>query len=534
MLQRFKKYSLEKQVFLSFSLATTLILVVTLCLILVLEINRQQEDLDNIISSNASYIASLDEVVTMLERGYPNSLVTARLDKLHQNFSTVDIIAIYNCDGSRFYHTDRSKTGETFVAGEESAILEGAPPYITTGYGTHGTQHKAFHAVKNDDGAIVGFVTVAVFSSAIHQENLSLVLLFLAVLCFALFLAFALSHGIVALLKRSLRGYHPNELLNLYLQQGSVLNAIKDGVIATDLSGQVIFANDAACTLFSAKEAELQGKSFPHIFQESNCIRVAQTGDPVHNRSSIIRDHQVLISELPIQQGTGIQGVLNIFHDKTEMRKLSDELSGTRYMLDTLRFFNHEFMNKLHIILGYLQTGQSQQAMQFIMNTSLVSGQSIRETADCIRVSRLCALIIGKMMHASESGIRLSVSHDSYCREEDLLLPADDYATIIGNLLENSIEELSRTLSGVKEIKLSIYCRPDCNIIVCEDTGNGISPEIAARVWEKGTSSKGEGRGYGLYLVRQLVETHGGTIDLETEPGEGTSFTLTFTQKGGM
>ena len=163
MLQRFKKYSLEKQVFLSFSLATTLILVVTLCLILVLEINRQQEDLDNIISSNASYIASLDEVVTMLERGYPNSLVTARLDKLHQNFSTVDIIAIYNCDGSRFYHTDRSKTGETFVAGEESAILEGAPPYITTGYGTHGTQHKAFHAVKNDDGAIVGFVTVAVF-----------------------------------------------------------------------------------------------------------------------------------------------------------------------------------------------------------------------------------------------------------------------------------------------------------------------------------------------------------------------------------
>ena len=52
--------------------------------------------------------------------------------------------------------------------------------------------------------------------------------------------------------------------------------------------------------------------------------------------------------------------------------------------------------------------------------------------------------------------------------------------------------------------------------------------------WEKGVSSKGEGRGYGLYLVRQLVEDHDGTIDLETEPGEGTSFTLTFTQKGGM
>jgi sensor histidine kinase regulating citrate/malate metabolism len=245
----------------------------------------------------------------------------------------------------------------------------------------------------------------------------------------------------------------------------------------------------------------------------------------------MIRDHQVLTSEIPIQSDNGIQGVLNIFHDKTEMRKLSDQLSGAHYMLDTLRFFNHEFMNKLHIILGYLHTGQTQQAMQFIMNTSLVSGQSIRETADCVRVSRLCALIIGKMMHASESGILLSVSHDSYCREEDLLLPVEDCATIIGNLLENAIDALSRSQSEVKEIKLSLYCRPDCNIIVCEDTGSGISPNLIPCLWEKGVSSKGEGRGMGLYLVRQLVEAHRGTIDLETEPGEGTLFTLTFTQE---
>ena len=524
---------MEKQVFLSFSLASTLILIVTLCFILVLDIKRQQNDLDQTISSSASYIASLDEVVTMLERGYPDALVTDQLDKLHQSFSTLDVIAVYNCSKMRFYHTDRSKTGETFVDGEEAAILEGAPPYITTGYGTYGMQHKAFHAVQNADGTIIGFVTVAVFTSAIFQENLSLVLLFLAVFCFALFMAFALSHGIVALLKSSLRGYHPSELLNLYLQQDNVLSAIRDGLIATDLAGHVVFANDAACSLFSSTESDLRGKPFSDFFQETNCVQVAQTGVSIHNRSSIIKEHQVLTSEVPIQSDTGIQGVLNIFHDKTEMRKLSDELSGTRYMLDTLRFFNHEFMNKLHIILGYLQTGQTQQAMQFIMNSSLVSGQSIRETADCIRVSRLCALIIGKMMHASESGILLRVSHDSYCREEDLLLPVEDYATIIGNLLENAIEELSRVSSEVKKIKLSIYCRPDCNIIVCEDTGNGVSPEIAAHIWEKGVSSKGEGRGVGLYLVRQLVDTYKGTIELETEPGEGTLFTLIFTQEGG-
>ena len=110
-------------------------------------------------------------------------------------------------------------------------------------------------------------------------------------------------------------------------------------------------------------------------------------------------------------------------------------------------------------------------------------------------------------------------------------LPIEDYATIIGNLLENAIEELSRTQPETKEIKLTLYCRPDCNIIVCEDTGNGISPELIGRIWEKGISSKGEGRGVGLYLIRQLVEAHGGTIELETEPGEGSIFTLTFAQR---
>lgn len=333
------------------------------------------------------------------------------------------------------------------------------------------------------------------------------------------------------MLKNSLRGYHPSELLNLYLQQDNVLNAIQDGLIATNTVGEIIFANDTACELFSMRDTELRGKRFLDILPESKCLQTAETGNSIHNRSSIIHDHQVLISEIPIQSDNGsVQGVLNIFHDKTEMRKLSDELSGTRYMLDTLRFFNHEFMNKLHIILGYLQTGQAQQAMQFIMNTSLVSGRSIRETADCIRVSQLCALIIGKMMHASESGILLYVSYDSYCREEDLLLPVNDCATIIGNLLENAIEELVRTQPAIKEIILSLYCRPDCNIIICQDTGNGISPEMIDHIWEKGVSSKGEGRGVGLYLIRQLTEEHGGTVKFETEPGEGTIFTLTFAQ----
>ena len=190
-------------------------------------------------------------------------------------------------------------------------------------------------------------------------------------------------------------------------------------------------------------------------------------------------------------------------------------------------------MNKLHVILGYLQTGETGKAISFIVNSGLVSSQAIRETADCIRVSRLCALVIGKMMHAAELGIRLTVTPDSSCRPEDLLLEEQECSTVVGNLLENAIEELARGEGELREIKLGLYCRSDCNIILCEDTGRGIDPSVRDRIFEKGVSTKGKGRGLGLPLVRQIVDQHSGTIDIVTEAGTGTCFTLTFTRQEG-
>ena len=71
----------------------------------------------------------------------------------------------------------------------------------------------------------------------------------------------------------------------------------------------------------------------------------------------------------------------------------------------------------------------------------------------------------------------------------------------------------------------------DCNIITCEDTGGGIRPDLIDRIYERGVSSKGENRGTGLFLIKQLVEESHGDISIETEEGEGTCFTITFTGK---
>ena len=68
------------------------------------------------------------------------------------------------------------------------------------------------------------------------------------------------------------------------------------------------------------------------------------------------------MSEVPVNSQTGSHAVLTIINDQTDMETVMDELTGAKAMLDTLRAFNHEFLNKLHVILGYLQTGQTEEA----------------------------------------------------------------------------------------------------------------------------------------------------------------------------
>lgn len=530
MIRRFQRLTLERQLFLSFfSLCAALLLLFTGST-LWLDISRQRQTMDATISNTAAYVASLAPVADMLEQGYPDPQVRQELDAMSRTLSGLDVILVCDVNGMRFYHTSRQSGGETELTGDETRRLQTQSSYIATGYSTRGEQRRAFHAVYNGQGELVGFVMASVFTSDILRGSLRLTLYSLVLLCVMLAVAAALARGIVALLKNSLRGHHPAELLDLYLRQSDVLNAIEDGVIATDQAGNVIFCNRAAQALLQAED-DPAGRPLPQLFPDSHCRETAWTETSRYNRSCTIGNRQVLATELPIRREDGDRGALTIFHDKTEMLRLSDKLSGTQNTLDTLRAFNHEFMNKLHVILGYLQSGQIDQAKHLIINSSLVSSQAIRETADCIRVSSICALVIGKMMHAAEYGICLTVTPDSRCRPEDLLLAETECTSIVGNLLENAIEELSRSSPKVREIRLGIYTRSDCNIITCEDTGDGVPEEIRSRIFEKGFSSKGPGRGLGLAMIQDITQRHGGTIDLDTEPHTGTCFTLTFTKE---
>jgi signal transduction histidine kinase len=102
---------------------------------------------------------------------------------------------------------------------------------------------------------------------------------------------------------------------------------------------------------------------------------------------------------------------------------------------------------------------------------------------------------------------------------------------VIINLIRNSMEAMSRTGAGVREIALSAALDPDRPGFLevrIRDTGPGFPPEITDRLFNPFATTKDSGMGLGLAISRSIVESHGGQIRaLPSRPGEGAEIRFT-------
>ena len=89
------------------------------------------------------------------------------------------------------------------------------------------------------------------------------------------------------------------------------------------------------------------------------------------------------------------------------------------------------------------------------------------------------------------------------------------------NLVKNGLE----ALGGKGRLTVSTRRVDDHAEIAIIDTGPGIKPEVAKRLFEQFFTTKPQGTGLGLYIARQIIEGHGGTLRWESPPGQGTAFT---------
>ena len=203
-----------------------------------------------------------------------------------------------------------------------------------------------------------------------------------------------------------------------------------------------------------------------------------------------------------------------------------EDLSGTRYLVDSMRANNHDFTNKLHVILGLIQMEMYQQAMDYIQNITMVQRATISAVMRAVDEPAVAALLIGKTARAAELNVKFVLREGSCYNKTHLPLPAETLVTVIGNLIENAFESINAKGGNQKELLFGIYSKPDGVLITVDDTGEGIADK--EKIFENGFSTKGQGRGTGLYQVKSMVEALGGSIDLESQIGVGTSFSVSF------
>ena len=214
---------------------------------------------------------------------------------------------------------------------------------------------------------------------------------------------------------------------------------------------------------------------------------------------------------------------------KQSFLSFTEDFEGTKFLVDSMRANNHDFTNKLHVILGLIQIGEYEKAEAYIENISIIQRETVSAIMKAIDNASFSALLIGKICRASECNVKFVLEDNCIFKNEDISIPSEALVTITGNLIDNALDAMNMQIESVnksKTLTFGVFTKSKNLLITVKDNGPGIPKNIMDKIFEKGFSTKGEGRGVGLFHTKQLIESLGGSISVESLEGIGTKFTV--------
>ncbi len=483
--------------------------------------------IDNL--KNTAYIISKSyEVINTLEQEDVNTRLNDFLDDIVDNDKNVDIITIADMTRTRYYHIDKTKIGAHVVGDDDYRVLEGEH-YSSVATGTQGHQTRYFYPVYNETGDTqIGFVVVGTLTSNMHDLRMGMFQSYAQSIFILISVWFSCSIVLSTRIKTSLLGYEPDKITQIFLQREDIMNSLNEGLIAIDLKGKIIFFNNAARELFDVKDENLNDKDVQKIFPQLKMSDVINSGEPICNLSTIHGETIIIYDKIPIRDKKKLIGAVAILRNRTEVTKLAEQLTGVNHIIHALRANTHEFMNKLHVILGLLQLGEHEDAQKYILGIVKEQENIINSVVKNIENKTIAALILAKISRAKELGVSFNL-HDSSCLPaHNKFLPTSSIVTIIGNLIENSFDAINEDSDREKpkEVAMFIYLDDQGIVISVDDTGVGMTESQVNKFKESGYSTKGADRGVGMSLVQSILDNNEGTIDIYSELGVGTSITI--------
>ena len=494
-----------------------MVLIISLALFLgiagtLINIHFERQKRDQNLQNVAEAIA---QSPILTEQQIDTIILTEYLDSLRDTLDNIDVISVVDSNYVRLYHSNHELINSTYDGTIPEFDDDSEGYYATNDNGPSGTQRRAYAAIYDEDGNYIGFVMAIMLMQNIHKETWQTAFVFMLITIAAILMELLISTELSSTIKKSLMGYEPDVFSAMYRIRDNILESLDEGIIAIDNEGNVQFVNGAAEGMLNHIESGL-------------ATRIV--GENINNLQ--LGSETLLIDRMPIKEKEICVGEIAILHDRAEYTKLMEDLTGTRYLVDSMRANNHDFTNKLHVILGLIQMEMYDKAVSYIENITIVQRSTISKIMNTVQEPAVAALLIGKTARASELNVKFALREGCFYSNADMQLPSELLVTIIGNLIENAFEAMNDTMDYdvQKELIFGIYSRPGAVLITTDDTGVGISEENLQRIFDNGFSTKGEGRGTGLYQVKEMVERYGGMISVESQEGVGSSFTVSFTK----
>lgn len=359
-------------------------------------------------------------------------------------------------------------------------------------------------------------------------------------------------------LRRVTGDYGATELRSMLEFYSSVLKAVSEGLLLVDRSAGIVLIN--------ADARELLG--LPATGDDSTGEQISATDDPVRATSPIggialrdlnlpdalidllssgrwardeihyTDDRVLVVNQQPTDAASDTWVVT--MRDHTELAELSGELVSVRSFSDSLRAQTHEYANRLHMVVSLLETGHTDEAIDFaakdLDDLNRVTGDGQMSFDHPV----LSALLLSKIAQAAEVGIDMTV--DTAGLTGRLGGDDRDLATILGNLIDNAFDALSRHDVLPEDKRVHVHLSGSGGAggfsIEVSDDGPGIDEEYVDAIFERGWSTKHDGveidkglgrqekgtRGVGLSLVVQAIRRLGGAVDVQGRGEDGDDF----------
>jgi CitB family two-component system sensor histidine kinase MalK len=393
--------------------------------------------------------------------------------------------------------------------------------------------NKAFGFVKNANNKTIGYVVTGYSDDIFNRSTVASVTFLILMTVLGLLIGIWGAIFLAQRIKRVLFGYEPEEIARMLQERNIVLNSVREGIINVNHEGVITVVNAEAQSLLEQAgindSKNLCGQFASKVLKRVPLNDIIKEGKTLVDASVKIGEIIFVITVVPLLDIEGrdrILGAVITFRKKAVVEEMANQLTGFKNYATALRAQTHEFMNKMHVIMGLIDMRAYDELCKYTKEIASSRQSEVSYITTRLKDITLSGFIIGKVSRSRELDIDFSLTEESELHADMDVPSVHDLILIIGNLLENAFDAL-QNYDGERLVNLSILDFDYEIVIVVEDSGPGISDEVLGKIYQRGFSTKGtQGHGFGLFLLKQNVDNLNGSITVETVLGEGTTFTV--------